>query len=575
VTLGLLVVAAGASFRARQRRTIWRVMNASGEGVGRFAWLALIETLVPAVLATAVGVLGSAVMTSMLVPGGAAGLDAIRLRSVFAAGGLAVLVSVIVTTAIAARSRRQTSGSHDRWRPWFVLPLVGFATAGWIQAGTQTATGTVSLLVVVVPIAVLSAAAGGLMMLLHALLSGIGRRGSRAPLAVLIGLRRTVSGAAGATVLAGALAVSFGLMVYAATLAETSSTSVAAKSATITGAESVASLPFDRFPDNVALPAGSSLVYRGRASLTPGDETLQVIAIDPDTFADVAVWPDEFGSLSASDVVARLAPVNDNEVPAMWLSSRPVPGIGAFGDFETFPYGIVGTLESAPLVSGPLAVLVVRSDALERVALARFVANFEREFEVTPTEAQIEDFFESPLDNYRRRIIATSGVAELRGELENADINARDYLGRSDIADAVTTQATRWSFTYLQFVGLICALASLLGALLYAQERRAGRSLADLVGSTFGTTRSVSVAASAFEFAALGATALVPGVFVAVLAARRLAPTFETMADIPPAVDLDVPLGRVATAAAIVFVLVILAGVITEYFTWGRAEGGN
>lgn len=570
ITLGLLIVAAGASFRARRRRVVWNVLTSSGDGPVRIAGLAFLETLVPAALATTLAVGGSALATAAVVPGGIAGLDAIRLRSVFAVSLLSVIVSVIVTTAIAARSRTRENDVGNGY-VWALLPLVGFAIAGWIQAGSTAANGRANFVVVAVPIAVLSAAAGIAMLLLQAIIRRVNQRGSRTSVPVMLGLRRIASGSSSLIVLAAALAVSFGLTVYANILSETRDSSVAAKSATVTGSQSAARLVGNSAGD-AELPSGSSLVRLIGAPILPGDLRVQVIAIDPETFSDVVAWPEEFGDLDPDEITTLLAPRDDGEISAIRLASRPVPTRAAFGSNETFPYRIVGEVESAPFVSGARPALIIRADALDEAGLARFVTNYEREFSSTPTPADIEQFYESPLVGFGRQIMSSNSAADLQRDLDDASIGASDVIDRSEVGELVSTQATRWAFTYLQFVGLVCAAASLAGTLLYARERRAGRDLADRVGATLGATRQVSAKAAGLEFGLVALASLIPGVIAALAVANRLAPTFETLADVTPTVRLDVPIQAVALGALVSFTLIVVAGIGTELAGWGRAD---
>ncbi len=569
VALALLIVAANAAFVASQRTITWRTLVDGGDGGFRFLSLGVGEAVIPAALGGTLGLLASAPLTTPLVPDRDAGFESIDVTSVFAATVAAVAVSAITTATLALRLGTRTDVKPIRYTA-LLLPLCGVAAAAWIQVGASSARGSLSLLVIAAPIVILAAATGVVMVVVGALVRGLSRRLNTRwqPVSVLLGIRRVAGRVIGPSVAVGALAISVGLANYSLVLRETREQASEAKIATVIGAESRATLR-GAFEEPQDRPADTTMIRTKWMRAFPGDVRVQVIAIEADTFADVIRWPDSFGDLTASQVVDRLGLDLGGPVPAMWVTPRAVPGVGAIGFEETFPYQIVGTLESAPLIDGPRPVLLIRSDELERAGRTRFASVHETDTGFAPTAQDFEDEYVSPLLGFGRKLVGGMSVEELRLALDDVDAGYRDLVGRDEIDNAAAEQATRWSFSYWVFVAAVCGLASLLALALFVHQRRLSGRLAGRVSRELGVSQAMSFGAALIEFVTYAVIAAVAGVVGAIVLARHVAPIFETNSEVPPRIDLVVPWATVGVVGVVTIAVIVVVGVRFETRTIG------
>lgn len=563
-TLGLLAVAANASFLAFRRRRTWRVFAAGGDGPLRLFGLAAVQSLTPAVLGAVIGVLASAGVTSTLVPDGAASFASIRPLPIIILTGLALGIAAVVTALIAGHLGDQRRERPTQLGSRLLLPLLAFAIAGWIQVGSQTFRGSISPVVVFTPIAVLAAAAGLVVVGQRFFLKTIRTPSPDRRLPLLLGLRRSAAASVAGMALAGALAVSIGLSIFAVSMDETRRASVSAKSITQIGSESSASLvepvPADQIPD------GMTVLARSNVFITPGEETVEVVAIDDETYADAVPWPAAFGSLTPAEIVDLLERPPNGDIPAVALSSRPVPDEGTFGIDNNFGYRIVGQVDSAPLAPGSRAMLLIRADALEGAAREWFGSTFATEFGRQPTADDTDEFYQSPLDGYRLTLVSNLRSEELARVTMANEFLAWEFVDRNDIVEAPEERVVRWSFRYLRLVGYASLIISLLSVLLYARERKDARFHADRVGRTLGITRTTTVRAAGVEYGLLAVVALVPALLAAVAVAARIAPLFER-GPFPPGLTLSLPVGHIAALAVISLVVVVVVGVAVERFS--------
>lgn len=565
LALGMVAVAANASFLAFQRRRVWRVLVAEGDGPVRIFGLALAESVIPAVLGAVLGIFGSLTLTSLLVPNGGTDLAAIKFGplAIFTLTGLGL--AAMVTALIATETADWRPARVQRLAGQILVPVLVVAVVGWIQVGAETFSRSISPLVVVTPIAVLCAAAGLAMLGLRTALHATRHRTLAGRVPVLLGLRRSAASSATGVALCGALAISLGLCIFAVTMDRTRATSVEAKAVTIVGGQSSSSLvevPPDQSPPGTSVVALSTLI------VSPGSDTVRVVAIDAETYADVVGWSDEFDDRGPAEIVRLLEPSSVGDIPALVLSSRPIASEGTFGTGVTFDYRVVGSVDSAPLAPGTRPMLLLRADALEASASWQFETAFEREFGRLPTAEDVAELYSPPLDAYQLKLISNLRASELERVAMARELPAWDFVDLTDIVESPEEQVVRWSFRYLQFIGFVSLLISLLSVWLYATARKYERRATDRVALAMGITRSTAMRAAAVEYTLLALVALVPAVAAAIAVAARIGRVFER-GPFPPRLELQVPVLPTLLLATTTLAVVVLIGVAAEQYPRG------
>lgn len=367
--VGLGLVGVAAAFLTRRRRGELRLLAAQGVGPARIAMRAPFETLPAVLVGAAVGWAVSAPLVRLTGPSPALDPAGVAQARVFVSlAALTALIVVGVAVGLAARTahRLSTGRAEDvahriAWEP-VVLALAAAAGYQALLRGSgavrsadgDAGVGGVDVLVMAFPLLAVAGVVGlvvrGLARVLPRLTlsgaaapagrglvsgadggrTGVGRRsGSQARVAAGsprgLGLapwlvaRRLARAPSHALALVTVAAVAMGLFVYAATLAGSAGPAVDAKVVALAGAEASSELshatqidPDGGVPDG--LPPGITVVWRGDAQALPMPDgpMLDVLAVDPSTFAQAALWHDALADRPLAELLAMLAP-DDHE----------------------------------------------------------------------------------------------------------------------------------------------------------------------------------------------------------------------------------------------------------------------
>ncbi|HKN51289.1 MAG TPA: ABC transporter permease, partial [Amycolatopsis sp.] len=366
---GLVIAAAAGAFWVDRRRSELNVL--STRGVGPFALMgkAVLEVLGIVVLGTGAGWLTAwwligAVGPSPLVTPGSAG----------ASVGGAAIAFLLTLTAIAVTSGRRTANLFDapvrriRSLPWEAVPLLA-AVAMWFLLADRVdvgagAAGTVARIpprLVVVPILLIV----GLAILAGRLIKHGLSRAPSMPMhraSLFLAWRRVVAAPVAAAILIGATAVPVALSVYATTVTGSVDRTLHAEAQLIVGSDVVLGLA-----DPVAIPpelAGRAAFVERFDSARIGDTTVNVLGVDPATFARAAFWDQGLPGPSLDEAMARL---NDPK-PAGILS-----GLSASDTAKVSIRGIsrqlsVTNVAQLPGKTSGYPLLLVRRDLVDELA---------------------------------------------------------------------------------------------------------------------------------------------------------------------------------------------------------------
>jgi putative ABC transport system permease protein len=273
-------------------------------------------------------------------------------------------------------------------------------------------------------------------------------RGQRWPTWLFLAGRRLGATSHLAVILLAASATAVGVFVYAGTLTHTLDVTLDAKAQTTRGSDIV----IETVGPPTVPPA-----YRDRATVVQGlidtqlsSPQVDVIAIDPDTFDRGVLWDGSFADQSLDDLLDRLvAPATGERVPAILVNGGLPPG-GAldfvdprFPDLQIDP---VATADVFPGVSRNRPMVVLARSSLDGLP-NRPVSQVWVEGD---GEGITRDFVRA--GNQIRYVTTTEGVL-----------------------DQTSFLTVAWTFGFMQALGVLVALITVGGLLLYLDTRQRAR----------------------------------------------------------------------------------------------------
>lgn len=471
VALG--VISGTALFMVRRRRVELAVLNARGIGPVRLGARTAAEATLPIVLGSAAGFGLSVMAMDRLGPGGVLSPGSVR----DVAGAVAVTAAIAIgLLAVVAGSamREQTEHGADRVRrvasrvPW-ELVLLGVAAAafyGLRQSSPDAAEAVPELdrLFLLFPILFLAGGAGLAARGLRGTLPWLRRVGSGWPPAPYLASRRLSAAPRLATSLMVATALAVGILVYAATLAASVGATAAQDAALQVGSEVAARYSGPR-PDLAAAPMPVTPVTRvGRGSFASASEVeVDILAVDPATFAAAAFWRGEFSEGSLESLMDGLADDRGDRIPIVLagpVAAPPDPVLERAG-FD-FPVTVVGTARTFPGTVGERPVVVIGLEAIE-------------------SALETQDFSLARLAD-SSEVWAQGSEEDLVAMLLSRDVSVIDTVSAEELRSTPRYLALISMFRFLMTLGILAGVVVLIGALMYLQTRqRQGESAYALI----------------------------------------------------------------------------------------------
>jgi len=561
IALGLLVTAAGAAFAVRKRETEVRLLRADGDAAWQFAARAVIQLVAPAVVGVVLGV--AAAWFLVAVPGGGSPPDpgVIDTASIAVVAVIGLAVAAAITAVAATRVLHAGRSTVASVRPVWLLPVLGMAVAMWIQVGATGDPAGVDPLVIAFPLVGLVAGVGVVVAATRWLMRRLARSGGSLPTTLFLAWRRITSADSSAVLLAAALGVSLGLIVFSASLVTGLDTAAAAKATTSVGGATQARIdgPFD-----ADLPDDTTVVRLLSTRSTIGDRPVTVLAIDPATYAAGVSWHPTFGA-SPEAVVAALDQPVDTDVAAVVAGRFAVPDTAGFGTSTVTTHRVVDVVAAAPLASEVAPTLLVSADQLD--AAARAAHDAQRPPDVEPDDWALE--FRSPLERARAVVISQLDEEELGAFLDDNGIRVRELVTLTERRELVESRAARWTFEYVSLLAAIAGLAALGTLFFYLSEQRTNRQLSTVMAQRMGLRRRAAAVAAVAEVLGLVTIAFAAGTSIGLVVATRVFDRFEPDPRLAPDVGLQVPWGAVGALAGTATIVVVLT-VLTNQWLSGR-----
>jgi putative ABC transport system permease protein len=541
--LALVGVGSAGVYAARRRRTEVSLLAVRGVGPLRYGLTSSVEAVLPVAIGSGVGLAAAAAMVPLFGPSSSVAASSAQDAATAALLGFVVAL-VVVGLVGAAAVTREFEGVPGRGAaiaartPWEAVVLA-LALASWyeiVTRGSGLSPGPggevrIDRLMLLFPVLFLAGAGGLAVRLLQRVAFRRRARADRRSVPAFLAARRLGSAPRAAAVLVTASALSIGILAYAGTVAASVAGTAREKALVQVGSRTAVGVA-----PGTSAPAGSVATAVLRVigqQAEPAGTTVDLLAIDPETFARQAFWDPRFATSSLSSLLAALDRSTPGRLPVI-VAGGGVPGGSTLSLFEApVPIQVVGRAGTFPGTRGKRPLLIVREPDLRAAA---------NRAGVSLTGLSV-----------RRELWSNTDPAPLLTELRSANVAAGRVVTATQVESAPSFLALSWTFQFLAALGLLAGLLSLVSLLLYLQARQRTEEVAYVLGRRMGLTRRAHRRSIAFELSGMLLCALAIGGCLAGLAALLVYRRLDPLPALPPGPLLRLPLGLLAaTAVALV-----------------------
>ncbi len=536
LAVSALLVAAAGSYWVDRRRTEVALLSARGAGPTALGAKAALENLIPVAVGAALGWAAASALVVAIGP--SANLpSASRLDGLWAslAGGALALLLVWVVAGLRTRSSAVRRIGRSRLaRVPFELVGLGLSLWAWstlgqpsLQANGTSAPG-VGPAFLAFPILFLISLAALAARVSVMILSARWFRRATAKLGQPGWLAsRRLSGAPRIAALSlASTAAALGVLLYGSALTRSQDATLHAKAAVFVGSTTSVQLAT---PGTVpAELASSTTEVLSLPNSELGGQGVDVIGVDPQTFARAAFWDPSFAGEPLQSLLDRISSSGSpGALPVIVAGngSATLSGflqLSAYGSLSPpIAVNVVGTAKVFPGENGVDPLVVTSTSLLKR--------------------------FGVPGD---QQLWSTRPDQTVLAALARAGETPTILVTLSDVLDETSFAPIAWTFEYLQALGVLSGAVIIGGLLLFVSTRARSRSLAYVLARRMGLRRVTHFASLAIELAVLiGPGALIGGV-VGWCAVELAQPHLNPLPDLSPPPLLEVPTATIAAAAA-------------------------
>jgi putative ABC transport system permease protein len=395
-------------------------------------------------------------------------------------------------------------------------------------------------LLVAFPLLGLAGAAVLLTRLVTRLLPVVRRFAAHRSAAVFLAVNRLAAARLATATLLVAVTLPVAVLGYTATLTTSSQATLDAKVGVQVGAGR-AVLTVARIDRNAATAAVGTVVdrYDGSAATQGGREDVQVLAVDPATFARSAFWDGSFADESLEDLVAKLSGEEvDGRLPVVAAglpAGDPHLQLGA----QELPVQVVATARVLPGRRTADPVLLVAADRLPEI----------------PANAHAGRVSELWTDVSRARAVAVATAAGATGPrvVEPDDVfTTANFLGIT------------WTFGYLSALAVFVGVIAVGGLLLYLEARSRTRVSGYVMARRLGLSKAAHLRSLVVELGGVAVAGLVLGAGLAAIAVSVVYRRLDVDLIRPPTPLLDVPWPAVGATALIALAVAVLAALYAQ-----------
>jgi putative ABC transport system permease protein len=269
-----------------------------------------------------------------------------------------------------------------------------------------------------------------------------------------------------------------------------------------------------------------------------GGQGVDVIGVDPKTFARAAFWDSSFSGESLQKLLSRISGTDDPGAPLPVIvagnGAASVTGTLRLSDFGLFTapiaVNVVDTAKEFPGQNGNAPLVVTSTSLLQKFGVPGLV-----------------------------QLWSTQPDQQVLASVERAGETPTILVTLSDVLDQTTFAAIAWTFDYLQALGVLSGAVIIGGLLLFVSTRARSRALAYVLSRRMGLRRSTHFLSLLTELAFLIGPGAVLGGAVGWTAVELAQPHLNPLPALNPPPLIEVPWPTVA--AAVVTALVVWASI--------------
>ena len=532
--IALAVVAAAGAFLVSRRRVEVRLLFAQGRAATWFAGRTAVEALLPVLLGGVAGAGLALLLVKLFESGGSIDRQGLEAAAATAGAGIAVALVLLAAVAGAAFLRQFESGLPGgvplAWMPWELIPLglaaylfLDLRSGNGLVGGGSSGIAHPSLPVFLLPLLVTAGVAGLAGRLMRGALHVLGNRAGAFPTPVYVALRRLAASRGLAAVLLCSCAVALAALFYAQTLVATLERMVQVKAHVANGGDARGTIDYrDSLPE--AFPFPLSKVTIGRASAAVGASSgpqVDLMAIDPETFAQVASWETSWGPPPA-ELVRRLAGYSGPDLPIV-VAGGTIAARELYAGGAPLPVQPVARVEAFPGMSAGRPLVVTSYAAIERAAKGAGIR--------------------SPLRQVSARTLVwgKGPPGEVAAALSGSALGPY-YVQSTEmfLADPDVAAETR-TFSFLRALGIVAGILAVAASVLYLQARQRRTVVAAALSRRMGLGHGSQALALSLELGAIFLVAVLVAGVTSLTTARFVAAKIDPLAVFPPAPLVEVP----------------------------------
>jgi len=478
-------------------------------------------------------------------------LESQAQRSALLSAGVSVAIGLLLLGVAAAVASRlefeevtgRLPGLASR-APWEAVVLV-LAGAAFYEIATRGSavvsrgdTPTLDRLLLLFPLLFMAGLSGLAVRGLRRLLARLHGRGRRLGTSAYLALRRLASAPRIALLLVTASSLAVGILVNAAMISASVDETSRQKALVATGSD--VAVPFPARATAPSVPAFPTTVV-GRitdASVVPGNHAVDLLAVDPATFAAAAFWDPSFAGSSPADLMATLSRTG-LRLPAI-ASGIDLSGEAALRVSGTIvALSVTDNATALPGMRPDRPLLIVSRSGLEAVAAAAATQSDEA-----------------------RTLWARGDPPAVLASLRRAGIPTTGATTAAGLQRTPAFLAVSWTFSFLEALGIVAGSVALIALVLYLQSRQQSREVAYALSRRMGLSRATHRLSVAFELAGMLLGAFVVGTVLAAAATRLIYRKLDLLPSLPPTPLYRIPwaiLGAIAFAAVLTAAIGALA----------------
>jgi putative ABC transport system permease protein len=475
--------------------------------------------------------------------------SSVTRAGILATIGLLVAIGIVAAVGAMRADALVDQGPPRRRRftlPWEVVPVllaaIAFArldrAAGVRIVGTTTSSG--DGLGDAFPAFALLAVGAVAIRPLRWLFTRARHGGGRLSPAALLGWRRLGSDPGRHAVLSAVVAAGVGATIVASSLGLTLDRMVHDKATTFLGADLRVVTAGE--PE---IPAGLDATPISRVAARAAGNDVQVVGIDPDTFAGAVYWREDASDYPLDELLSVLE--------ADDMRGAPLPAI---------------------VVGGPVAARTLTGDDgvridINAVATARFFpGKTSAPLVIVNRDALAADEVPAAAEIWLR-----NPPPDATRELAAAGNLVRGSQGLGDVFDRGSVQAVRWAGHTLWAFAAFLGGAALVGALHIAAARRRERQAGRAFDRQLGEPAHQELVAALLSLGLPALLGALLGMAGGALTMRLLADQLDPVGNLPPSAHIVYDLTPAVAAAGVALVLVVVAAVASRALVGRRATG--